>query len=59
LAEFEVVRYKAIVKEKFQARIPKNRISTTTRDTSRPNRALSLSNHQRVFTRSLVLDETD
>ena len=34
LAEFEVVRYKAIVKEKFQARIPKNRISTTTRDTS-------------------------
>jgi len=32
LAEFEVVRYKAIVKEKFQARIPKNRISTTTRD---------------------------
>jgi len=36
LAEFEVVRYKAIVKEKFQARIPKNRISTTTRDTSFP-----------------------
>jgi len=34
LAEFEVVCYKAIVKEKFQARIPKNRISTTTRDTS-------------------------
>jgi hypothetical protein len=34
LAEFEVVRYKAIVKEKFQARIPKNRISTTTRYTS-------------------------
>jgi hypothetical protein len=34
LAEFEVVRYKAIVKEKFQARIPKNRIFHHTGDTS-------------------------
>ena len=45
LAEFEVVRYKAIVKEKFQARIPKNRISTTTRDTSNRYTETQLAKH--------------
>jgi len=35
LGRLEIIRYKALWKKYFQASIPKNRFSTTTRDTAR------------------------